>query len=293
MNNKEKITQLLKQLHSELETTSLNDEYAKKEPNFSNETNITDFNQTDKGLQFGNTNGLFNLAIAILVHQLNQPLAVINLLLENTLENLKKERISQTTLINNLQDCLEESRSACLMTTELGDFAHSIYMKKIDRANLFSIASRIVYALAPNAKKAGLKIILKIKADLTFLGNISAFEEIFFILIQNAIEAAVAGKKCRLVISSSKENGILTIKFADNCCGIKNENIKKLFEPTFTTKKNHKGLGLPIVHNIVCILGGNIDVNSRSGKGTTFLITIPISNFQKKLYEKHIQKRKT
>ena len=110
MNNKEKITQLLKQLHSELETTSLDyDEYAKKKPNFSNETNIAGFKQIDTGLQFGNTNGLFNLTIATLVHQLNQPLAVINLLLENTLENLKKERISRTTLIKNLKDCLEET----------------------------------------------------------------------------------------------------------------------------------------------------------------------------------------
>jgi signal transduction histidine kinase len=294
MSNKEKITQLLKKLHSELETTILDySEYSDKEPNLSNETDIAVSKQTDSSLQFRNTNGLFNLTIATLVHQLNQPLAVINLLLENTLDNLKKEHISRAALMRNLKNCLEETQSACLLTTELREFARDIYSKRTSRVNLLSVARRIKSSLDPSAKKAGLKIVLKIQENLTFAGNVSAFEEIFFIMIQNSIEAAAVPGKCRVVISSSKENGLLTIKFTDNCGGIKNENIKKLFEPAFTTKEKHTGLGLPIVHNIISNLGGNIDVNSRFGKGTTFLITIPISDFKKGLYEKHTQKRKT
>ncbi len=277
----------------EMETTILDYNDSDKEPDFSNQSNDTASKQADFGLQFRSTNGVFNLTIATLVHQLNQPLAVINLLLENTLDNLKKERISRTAMIRNLKDCLEEIQSACLMTSELREFARDIYTKRTCKINLSSVARRIKSSLEQSAKKAGLKIVLNIPENLTVTGSISAFEEIFFILIQNAIEAATRPGKCQLVVSSTKENGLLTIRFADTCGGVKDEDLKKLFEPNFTTKRNHNGLGLPIVQNIVSILGGNIDINSRLGKGTTFLITIPASNSKKRSYEKHIQKKES
>ena len=67
------------------------------------------------------------------------------------------------------------------------------------------------------------------------------------------------------------------ILFADNGVGVPEENIKKLFDPFYTTKlgKGGSGLGLNIVHNIVCdLMGGSIHVESRIG--TTFDIKLPL-----------------
>ena len=57
--------------------------------------------------------------------------------------------------------------------------------------------------------------------------------------------------------------------------GIAPENMKKLFQPLFTTKARGIGLGLVVSKNLVEANGGRIEVESESGKGTTFTVTIP------------------
>ena len=67
--------------------------------------------------------------------------------------------------------------------------------------------------------------------------------------------------------------------FSDNGKGVKNENIRKIFEPFYTTKRGQggSGLGLHIVYNIVTqTLNGRVSVNSIVGEGTTFTINFPL-----------------
>ncbi|MFP5213566.1 MAG: ATP-binding protein, partial [Acidobacteriota bacterium] len=55
------------------------------------------------------------------------------------------------------------------------------------------------------------------------------------------------------------------------------ETLKHIFEPFFTTKKEAgTGLGLPITYGIVTKLGGNIEVQSKVGKGTIFTVLLPV-----------------
>jgi signal transduction histidine kinase len=70
-----------------------------------------------------------------------------------------------------------------------------------------------------------------------------------------------------------KDSQVLTIR--DNGCGIPEENISRLFEPYFTSKRNGMGLGLAATLNILQSHKANIDVVSTVGKGTTFTITFP------------------
>ena len=57
--------------------------------------------------------------------------------------------------------------------------------------------------------------------------------------------------------------------------GIKSENLTKIFDPYFTTKKSGTGIGLTLVYKIIRGMGGDISVNSRQGSGTVFSITLP------------------
>jgi signal transduction histidine kinase len=69
----------------------------------------------------------------------------------------------------------------------------------------------------------------------------------------------------------------LKIKIQDTGVGIAPENRRRLFEPFFTTKKNGTGLGLAITQRIVLEHHGAIEVQSESGKGSTFSFSLPVS----------------
>jgi len=108
----------------------------------------------------------------------------------------------------------------------------------------------------------------------------TALEQIFFIIIQNAIEAADGKKGHQLTMSAGQTGKKVELRFSDDCCGIPPENLEKIFEPFFSTKSHEggMGLGLEIVHHILIACGGEIRVESQPGKGSTFYVTLPISS---------------
>jgi len=96
-------------------------------------------------------------------------------------------------------------------------------------------------------------------------------------LTLNAIEATPSGGKIWLSSHYFKEKDILEIKVSDTGDGIHPENLLKIFDPFFTTKKNGTGLGLAITHGIIEQHGGTISVNSTPGKGTNFVVRLPLT----------------
>jgi signal transduction histidine kinase len=93
----------------------------------------------------------------------------------------------------------------------------------------------------------------------------------FLNLIQNAIDA-VEGKTGLIDVICEKTNGQIQVIIRDNGCGLAEENIIKLFEPYFTTKKNGMGLGMLASLNIIQAHNGSIEVYSEVGKGSSFHI---------------------
>jgi PAS domain S-box-containing protein len=96
-------------------------------------------------------------------------------------------------------------------------------------------------------------------------------------LVGNAIDASPSGSTIRLNLTT-REQGV-ELEISDSGSGISPENLPKIFEPMFTTKPFGvgTGLGLTIVHDIVTgELGGTIDVTSKPGEGTTFVLRFPL-----------------
>lgn len=69
---------------------------------------------------------------------------------------------------------------------------------------------------------------------------------------------------------------VVSIEVEDTGCGIPKENMGKLFHPFFTTKTTGTGLGLSICHKIIQAHGGSLDVDSVVGKGSVFIIRLPM-----------------
>jgi nitrogen fixation/metabolism regulation signal transduction histidine kinase len=100
----------------------------------------------------------------------------------------------------------------------------------------------------------------------------------FLNLIVNAIQAMPpTGGKIHLQIDQEIDKAIVTI--ADTGIGIPEENLVKVFSPFFTTKSEGTGLGLAEVHKVIQAHGGDIEVFSKVGKGSTFIVTLPLKGF--------------
>lgn len=112
------------------------------------------------------------------------------------------------------------------------------------------------------------------------LGTIQAdplqLHQVFINLMNNAAEAMPGGGKLVLRTQRGPSPGLVTIEVEDTGAGISEENMKKIFTPFFTTKPIGKGtgLGLAIIYGIVKMHRGQISVDSKVSKGTTFTITL-------------------
>jgi len=98
-------------------------------------------------------------------------------------------------------------------------------------------------------------------------------------LVKNAIQAIPDEQieKAILVSVTRVENNV-TISVKDNGIGILAENTEHIFEPKFTTKNSGMGLGLGIIKNIIENYKGTITFETETGKGTTFIVSLPILN---------------
>ena len=103
-------------------------------------------------------------------------------------------------------------------------------------------------------------------------------ERIIGNLLKNALDSMDRGGRIR--IKAKHHGDVLTFDITDTGKGIPEENKRKIFEPFFTTKDIDKGcgLGLTIVGEIIKSYEGNIDVDSKAGEGTTFSVSLPLTN---------------
>jgi signal transduction histidine kinase len=101
----------------------------------------------------------------------------------------------------------------------------------------------------------------------------------FLNIIINAIEA-MPEDNGQLTIEVDTDEGMQIVKIADNGSGISEENLSRLFEPYFTSKRNGMGLGLATTLNILQSHKAHIEVASALNKGTYFTITFPSAETQ-------------
>jgi signal transduction histidine kinase len=105
------------------------------------------------------------------------------------------------------------------------------------------------------------------------LADPEQLRRVFMNLTMNAQEAMPDGGE--LTISTRMVNGFAEVAFSDTGIGISDENLKKVFDPLFTTKTKGTGLGLAICQEIVARHSGIIGVASKPGEGSTFTVRLP------------------
>ena len=128
-----------------------------------------------------------------------------------------------------------------------------------------------------------IKIIRKLsKGKLFCKGDSNLLKQVFLNFIRNAIQAmqedgelVLKSEEIGISKKGKREGACIAISISDTGAGISPENIKKIFNPFFTTKARGTGLGMAIAYNIIKAHQGTIEVESKKNKGTTFTVKIP------------------
>jgi PAS domain S-box-containing protein len=195
-------------------------------------------------------------------HELRNPLAVISnavYLLKNSLHK------SDSNLLEYVEMVETETRNASSIINDLLDYSRIQPTNKEPTALSDLIAGLLAKLPIPE------NVIVEndLKQDLPKVDvNGQQVEMMFTNLISNAVEAMPAGGQ--LKISSHVREERLTIAVADTGVGISRKDMKRIFEPLFTTKPRGIGLGLAITSRLAELNGIKIHVKSKEGQGTTF-----------------------
>jgi two-component system, NtrC family, sensor kinase len=122
----------------------------------------------------------------------------------------------------------------------------------------------------------------KIKVDKSTAGTIPPIiadglrlRELFMNIVTNGVQAMEQGGRLSVFLES--DGGAIRVRITDTGPGITDEAMAQLFTPFFTTKSRGLGLGLCIAKTVAEEHGGTIEVSSKTGKGTTFVISIPVA----------------
>jgi signal transduction histidine kinase len=219
---------------------------------------------------------------ASVVHEINNPIAgILNLIIlmkrilaENSLD---PKDIEQFNFYLNLMET--ETRRTSRVVSNLLAFSRQskMEMKPVDINRLLE---QTLVLNSNLLKIASVKVQKRMDSSLpNIVGSEDQLKQVFMNLISNAAQAMEPkeGGVLRIETSlSTKEPGVM-VKIKDSGIGIPEEDIPRLFEPFFTTRKRKGvGLGLSVVYGIIQDHGGSIYVKSKVGEGATFSVKLPI-----------------
>jgi PAS domain S-box-containing protein len=149
---------------------------------------------------------------------------------------------------------------------------------------LNEVVLRTLELLQPELTNRGLHVKTRLARQLP-LAPIDAtqIQQVLVNLIKNAMQAMTKGGTLTLQTGEGADG--VWVSVADTGGGIPQDQINRIFEPFYTTKKKGSGLGLMIVQRIVRAHGGRIELESHVGRGTTFRIWLPLHERKPRLLE--------
>jgi signal transduction histidine kinase len=212
-------------------------------------------------------------------HEINNPLAIINEkagLLKDVFTYT--DRYADDPKLMGIADSILSSVTRCSdVTRRLLDFARDTdtETKVVDLA---ATVTEVLGFMGKEAEYRGIDVTVEIDELPPLETNRGRLQQILLNLINNAFAAVDDGG--RIVISAWRSaNETVTVEVEDNGCGMDEPELKRIFEPFYTTKgsRGGTGLGLSITYSLARELGGSIDVESTPKVGTRFRVTLPLS----------------
>jgi len=159
--------------------------------------------------------------------------------------------------------------------SELLEFARPVDLK-LEKTDITEFVNNSLRIIKYEAEMANVNIIASIDSTIPRMKiDNDRFSQVLLNLYINGIQAMKNGGDLTVIVRLEKENVVFEI--SDTGIGISPEDQANIFNPYFTTKKMGTGLGLAIVYKVIESHHGTINIISSEAKGTTFVISIPIT----------------
>ncbi len=219
--------------------------------------------------------------LATMSHELRTPLNSIigftGILNQGLAGPLNDEQKKQLGMVQNSAQHLLELINDVLDISKIEAGQLEIARNPFD---LRGSLDKVVHLVSPMAEKKGLPIYLQITDTIDkFTGDQRRIEQILINLLNNAIKFTEMGE---IRVSCSLHDSKIILSVSDTGIGIKPEDIETIFKPFrqidtgLSRKYEGTGLGLSITKKLVNMMGGEIDVKSKEGVGSTFSVILPI-----------------
>ena len=208
----------------------------------------------------------------VLAHEIKNPLTPMRLSLERLEMKYVLNSDNFDEIFKNVTKVIhEEIDKLQSFASEFSNFA------KLPEAVLkhYDLNTQITDICTPYQNEQNIKLKLQKGLPLIYADKVQ-MKQVLDNLIQNSINAAQDNLTIKINTSFNKSN--MNIIIEDNGIGIPSDYQKEIFKPYFTKSKGGTGLGLAIVQRIIENHNGSIIVESKEGKGTTFVLSFPIVN---------------
>ncbi len=218
---------------------------------------------------------------AVIAHEINNPISGLVVFIHLLQKQLDKETLSdedRLRMLKRLALMESEAKRCGQIVSEL--LAFSREEKKMIPSDIGEIIRRTVSIMELRVKDRELVVLPDVEEGLPKIEcDPGKIQQVLMNLIQNGIEAIPDGGEVRVRARYLKESNQVEIQISDTGIGIPESHLAHIFEPFYSSKDQGQsvGIGLFVVYGVVEQHNGTIDVVSREGQGTTFIIKLPVS----------------
>ena len=170
----------------------------------------------------------------------------------------------------------------CAAEIEAGEIAPFLV-----RVNMSHLIDEMVESIQFKAKRKKIKLVTNVSIDGWIVSDRQKLELILLNLVSNAIKFSSDGSEVKIEADRSS-GGEMVLKVIDQGIGISESNLGEIYDrfnqlDTGTRKEyGGHGLGLSIVHSLVDLLEGNLEIKSRKSEGASFIVTLPLNKKEEK-----------
>lgn len=225
--------------------------------------------QTQKQLAQSEKMAAIGQLTADLAHEIYNPLNIISGFSDYLIGKRLPEDVHR-----HLEDISRETYRCQKLVAELLNFAKPKELQRVP-ADINQLVQATLALVQNQIKSQGVVTEANFSKAMPSVSlDRDQIKQVLINLLVNACQAMPQGGT--LSVRTARNNGHVEIAIQDTGTGIAAENLENIFHPFFTTKKNGTGLGLTISYALVKVHGGRIEVKSKPGQGTEFIIVLPV-----------------